>query len=302
MKIDRLIGILSILLQKERVTAEELAKKFEVSRRTIIRDIDSLCCAGIPIVTAKGQGGGIAIMEGFKIDRTLLSSEEMKAILAGLQSLDSVSGTSRYRQLMEKLSADTSGTLDAGSRIIIDLSAWDKSAVSDKIELIKAAMDSNEKISFTYFAPDSENQREIEPYHLIFQWSNWYVWGYCTMRKDFRMFKLTRLINLKRTGEKCEKREAPAYICDKLRHTKGEIKAVVKFDRSLKWRIVDEFGPQMLQFDEDGDIMLTFTWSDVSAFYRYILTFGEKAEIISPEEYRHEFSGLLKRISDRYEM
>ncbi len=302
MKIDRLIGILSILLQKERVTAEELAKKFEVSRRTIIRDIDSLCCAGIPIVTAKGQGGGISIMEGFKIDRTLFSSEEMKAILAGLQSLDSVSGTSRYRQLMEKLSADTSGMLDAGSRIIIDLSAWDKSAVSDKIELIKTAMNNNEKISFTYFAPDGENQREIEPYHLIFQWSNWYVWGYCTMRKDFRMFKLTRLTNLKRTGERCEQREVPAYICDKLLHTRGDIKAVVKFDRALKWRIVDEFGPQMLQFDEAGDIILTFTWSDVSAFYRYILTFGEKAEIISPKEYRHEFSGLLKRISDRYEM
>lgn len=302
MKIERLIGILSILLQKEKVTAKELAEKFEVSRRTIIRDIDSLCCAGIPIATAKGQGGGIAIMEGYKIDRTVLSSEEMKDILSGLRSLDSVSGTSRYRQLMEKLSADTSEMLDAGSRIIIDLSAWDKSAVSDKIELIKAAIDNSEKISFTYFAPGSEHHREIEPYYLIFQWSNWYVWGYCTMRKEFRMFKLTRLTDLKCIREKCENRDIPEYVCEKFRHTIGGIKAVVIFDRSLEWRIVDEFGPKMLQYDKKGDIILTFTWSDVPAFYQYILTYGDKAEIISPEEYRHEFSDLLKRISRRYEM
>ena len=120
MKIDRLIGILSILLQKDRVTASELAERFEVSRRTIVRDIEDINKAGIPIVSYKGQGGGISVMEGFKMDRTLLSSEDMKAILAGLQSLDSVSGTNRYRMLMDKLSADNS-PLNAGQSIIIDL-------------------------------------------------------------------------------------------------------------------------------------------------------------------------------------
>ncbi len=105
MKIDRLIGILSILLQKETVTAPALAEHFEVSRRTISRDIDALCQAGIPIVTKQGVNGGISIMENFKIDRTLLTNSEMKDILAGLRSLDSVNGTNRYGQLMEKLSA-----------------------------------------------------------------------------------------------------------------------------------------------------------------------------------------------------
>ena len=94
MKIDRLIGILSILLQREKVTAPYLADKFEVSRRTISRDIEDICMAGIPIVTARGAGGGISIMEGFRMDKTLLTSREMQSILAGLRSLDSVSGTS----------------------------------------------------------------------------------------------------------------------------------------------------------------------------------------------------------------
>ena len=107
MKMERLIGILSILLQRERVTAPELAEQFEVSRRTIQRDIESLCRAGIPISTAQGAGGGISIMEGYRVDRTVLTAPEMQAILAGLRSLDSVSGTRRYAQLMEKLSAGT---------------------------------------------------------------------------------------------------------------------------------------------------------------------------------------------------
>ena len=141
MKIDRQIGILSILLQRDKITATELAEKFEVSRRTIVRDIEDINRAGIPIQTTQGQNGGISIMENYKIDKTLLSSSELQAILSGLQSLDSVSGTNRYRQLMEKLSADYADTINVDNHIIIDLSMWDKTAVSEKIEKIKGAMD-----------------------------------------------------------------------------------------------------------------------------------------------------------------
>lgn len=143
-------------------------------------------------LSEQGQGGGISIMEGYKIDRTLLSSEDMRTILTGLQSLDSVSDDRRYRQLMEKISADGSVAVNADNHIIIDLSSWDKSAVSDKIELIKTAIEQNIKIAFHYFSPNGESKRKLEPYHLVFQWSNWYVWGYCTHRKDYRMFKLSR--------------------------------------------------------------------------------------------------------------
>ncbi len=297
MKIDRQIGILSILLQKEKVTAGELAERFEVSKRTIIRDIEDINKAGIPIVSERGFGGGISIMEGFKIDRTLLTSCEMQGILAGLKGLDSVSETSRYRQLMDKLSAD--GTVRAND-IIIDLSSWDKAAVADKIELIRTAINGCEKISFTYYSPRGESSRTVEPYSLIFQWSNWYVWGWCENRGDYRMFKLTRLADLRLTGEKFSRREIPEYSCDKLRHTKGEIEAEVRFDSSVKWRIIDEFGTELPRFDEDGSAQVTFTWSDVPSFYQYILSFGDKAEIISPKEYRSGYKNLLKKILEKY--
>ena len=302
MKIDRLIGILSILLQKDKVTSAELAERFEVSRRTILRDIDTLNLSGIPIVSGQGQGGGISIMSGYKIDRTLLSSEDMQAILSGLRSLDSVSGTHRYRQLMEKLSAEDSASVNVDNHIIIDLASWDKTIVSDKIELIKKAMEQRRMISFRYFSPGGETVRRIEPYHLVFQWSSWYVWGYCTERNDYRMFKLTRLTELAISDDITENREVPEYSCDKLRHTNGEVTAKVRFDKQLKWRIIDEFGTDKLTYDENGDIIVTFTWSDEQSLYRYVLTFGEGAEITEPKEYREGFAELLKKISAVYEM
>ena len=122
MKIDRLIGILSVLLQKEKVTAPELASRFEVSRRTINRDIEDLCMAGIPVVTEQGRDGGISILENFRLDRTVLTRAEMQDILAGLRSLDSVNGTNRYGQLMEKLSKGSSDFLTGNQSVLIDLS------------------------------------------------------------------------------------------------------------------------------------------------------------------------------------
>lgn len=299
MKIERLIGILSILLQQDKITASELAEKFEVSVRTILRDVDEIARAGIPIVTSQGQGGGISIMDGYKIDRTLLSSAEMTAIFAGLKSLDSVSGTNRYRQLMDKLSV--SNTVDADNHIIIDLSMWDKNAVAEKIELIKSAIEQNRIITYKYYSPQRIEQRSIEPYRLIFQWSSWYVWGFCTKRQDYRMFKLTRMTGLKCTDEAFVKREIPEYSCDKLRHTRGELTAEVKFDKSVKWRIIDEFGRENFNEDAEGNIILNFTWADKQSLFSYILGFRECAEIISPAEYREEFLELLKNISDKYQ-
>lgn len=301
MKTDRLIGILSLLLQCDRISAAALAEKFEVSRRTILRDIETLSMAGIPIVTAQGQGGGISIMEGFRIDRTLLSNEDMHAILAGLQSLDSVSGTNRYRRLMEKLSVSRTSTMNADSHILIDLSSWDKSAVSDKIELLRNAVEQREAVAFTYYAPGGDSERVIEPYHLVFQWSSWYVWGYCTAREDYRMFKLTRMANLRGTGKPFAQRDVPEYRCEKLRHTICGTESLVRFHPSMKWRMIDEYGTEHLQYDADGYLLMTFRWSDVPAFFQYILTFGNMAEILSPESYRQEFRQLLHGITEKYD-
>ena len=193
MKTDRLIGILSILLQEEKTSAPELAERFEVSRRTINRDIEDLCKAGIPVKTVQGSGGGISIMDGYRMDRTILTSRDMQMILAGLRSLDSVSGTRYYEQLLEKIQPGSSAFVSGRDSILIDLSSWNKASLAPKIGTIQHAIENRKLLEFRYYAPSGESSRTIEPYYLIFQWSSWYVWGWCAVREEFRLFKLNRM-------------------------------------------------------------------------------------------------------------
>ena len=300
MKIDRLIGILSILLQQEKVTAPFLAEKFEVSRRTINRDIEDICKAGIPIVTTQGQNGGISIMEGYRIDRTLLTSSDMQAILAGLRSLDSVSGTNRYQQLMEKISVGNSSVLASNNHILIDLSSWYKSTLAPKIALIQAAIDRKEFIRFTYYSPKGEGQRKIEPYLLLFQWASWYVWGYCHDRLDYRMFKLNRILDLKNTGEKFELRQLPEFNISSERIFPNNIKITALFEPVIKWRLVEEYGIESFKEQPDGKLLFQFKFADKEGLFSWLLSFGNRVELLEPETLRNEFIVLAKEICKKY--
>ena len=155
MKIDRLIGILSVLLQEEKTMAPEMAERFAVSKRTINRDIEDLCKAGIPIRTAQGTGG-ISIMDGYRMDRMILTSKDMQMILAGLRSLDSVSGSSYYSQLMEKIQAGSSEFITGRDSMLIDLSSWYRESLAPKIETIQDAIGDRHLLRFRYYAPSGK--------------------------------------------------------------------------------------------------------------------------------------------------
>ena len=146
MKIDRLIGIITILGQNKTVTAPYLAEKFEVSRRTINRDIEDICKAGIPIVTSQGAGGGISIMEGFSLDTTVFTEQELAAIFTGLKSLDSVSYSASAEKLAQKLGG--SSAISLADNMMIDLASFYKDTLAEKIDLIKKAIRDRYCISF----------------------------------------------------------------------------------------------------------------------------------------------------------
>lgn len=295
MKLDRMIGILSVLLRQEKATAPELAEKFEVSRRTINRDIEALCMAGIPLVTTPGRCGGISIMEGYKIDRTLLSTSEMQAILAGLRSLDSISGTKRYARLMEKLSAGTSGLLAGDPHILISLSSWYKASLSPKIELLHQAILSGRKVSFTYFAPKGESRRTIEPYHLVFQWSSWYIWGWCEKREDFRLFKLGRMTGLN-MGELFEKRGAPLPDLSAGRVFPHSYQVIAEVHPRFQWRLIDEYGPESFTVREDGMLLFSFGFVDKASIVSWIASFGGGAKLLEPAEFRGDVLAFAEEI------
>ena len=300
MKIDRQIGILSILLQKDTVTAPELAEQFEVSRRTINRDIEDLCKAGIPIVTKQGINGGISIMEQYKMDRTLLTNTEMQDILAGLRSLDSVNGTNRYGKLMEKLLAGSSDFMVGNQSVLIDLSSWYKDALAPKIELIRTAIDQGRELEFVYYSPQGESVRCIEPYYLIFRWSSWYVWGWCKKREDFRLFKLNLMDKTQMSEKSFTKRIAPVPDLSNEKIFPGEIKIRALFEKEMKWRLVEEFGPYCFEEQSDGKLLFQADYTDKEAAISWLLTFGDKVELLEPLEIREKIADIAKRIQERY--
>lgn len=301
MKIERLIGILSILLQKDVVTAPYLAEQFEVSRRTINRDIEELSRAGIPIMTRQGANGGISIMENYRIDRTLLTNAELLDILAGLRSLDSINGTNRYGQLMEKLSVGASDFMTGNQSVLIDLSSWYKESLAPKIELIRSAIDNCRELTFFYYAPKGESSRSIEPYYLIFRWSSWYVWGRCKTREDFRLFKLNRMDRLQLSEKVYERRPVPLPDLSNERIFPGGIRVKALFEVNCKWRLVEEFGTGCFEEQADGRLLFHADYTDKENLLTWIMSFRDQAELLEPKELREELQQALERTLKRYQ-
>ena len=300
MKIDRLIGILSVLLQEEKTTAPELAERFEVSRRTINRDIEDLCKAGIPIRTAQGTGGGISIMDGYRMDRTILTSKDMQTILAGLRSLDSVSGSSYYSQLMEKIQAGSSEFVGGSDSILIDLSSWYRESLAPKIETIQSAIENRHMLMFRYYAPSGESDRTVEPYYLVFRWSSWYLWAWCCDRKDYRLFKLNRMVHVRETDNVFVCREAALPDLSDEKVFPGGIKVKALFEADQKWRLVEEFGPACFTESGDGRLLFTADYTDIENLVTWLMTFGDKAEVLEPIEARNEIARMADKMAMLY--
>ena len=300
MKIDRLIGILSILLQKEMITAPELAEHFEVSRRTIVRDIEALCKAGIPIYTMQGNGGGISIMNGYRMDRTLLTSRDMQMILAGLRSMDGVSGSRYYGQLMEKIQVGSSELISGRDSILIDLSSWYKTSLAPKIATMQDAIENRHILEFDYYAPAGESKRSIEPYYVVFKWTSWYVYGWCLMRKDYRLFKLNRMDKVRETEQVfiCRNVPVPDLVSESVFTRNIILKAL--FEPDMKWRLIEEFGPDCYEVQKDGRLLLIRDYSNMNDLTIWMLTFGDKVEVLEPLELRENLKTMAESMLKKY--
>lgn len=299
MKIDRLMGILTILLEKDQVTAPWLAERFEVTRRTINRDIESLCNAGIPITTTQGIYGGISIMDGYRLDKTLLTLSDMQSIWAGLQGLASVSGSNQYIHLMEKISAGKVSDYSARQHLLIDLGSWTKNALFEKIALIHSAIETHQKICFRYFAPKGESRRCIEPYYLIFRWAGWYVYGWCEWKQDYRMFKLNRMLNFE-ISQSFEKRAAahPDFVIEHFYPDDYHAKVLIK--PKYKWRLIEEFGIDSFKKRPDGMLLFQGRFGSEADIITWVLSFLGEAELLEPKSLRNKLCSFGRELSEKY--
>lgn len=298
MKIDRLIGIITTLQQNKKVTAPYLAEKFEVSRRTINRDIEDICRAGIPIVTTQGKDGGISIMDGFNLDTTVFTTEELQAILIGLKSIDSVSHTPHVERLISKISGNS--VMPLSESIVIDLSSYYKESLATKIELLKRAIGLRRLVGFHYYYSKGEADKLIEPYLILFKWSSWYIFGFCTEQQDFRMYKLNRLWNLQMTETEFKPREIPEQSknFDNLFHDNRMITAI--FDSSEKYRLVDEYGVGCYTETEDGRLLFQRGFTNTDNMLIWLLGFGDKVEVLEPLELREQIRSIIRNMYHKY--
>lgn len=283
MKIDRLIAIITILLQQEKITAPELAKRFEVSRRTINRDIEDICKSGIPLVTTQGYGGGISIADGYTINKTLFTNDELQTVLIALKGIDSVSKTSYLATLSDKLFCKDREIINEDI-ILIDLASHYQKPLTEKIDTIKKAIWCKQQISFMYYTNKGEQKRKIEPYRLVFQWSSWYVLGYCLERQAFRLFKLNRLWELSALADKFLSRDVKAEELDfsnYLEEKNFHLKAL--FHESEKSRLIDEYGMDCYSVSKSGELLFEWDFAGYDNMREWIFSFGDKVKILEPQ-------------------
>lgn len=208
MKVDRLVSIIMILLDKERIGAQELADMFEVSPRTIYRDVDTINMAGIPIRSTSGVGGGFEIMEKYKVNKKVFSTADLSAILMGLSNFANMLQGEELVNALAKIKsfipADRAKDIELKvNQIFIDLSPWmGNSNIQPYLEIIKVALQESKLLTFEYLAHHgNKTARAVEPYQLVLKGSHWYLQGYCRIRKDYRLFRISRMSKLQIQAE-----------------------------------------------------------------------------------------------------
>lgn len=299
MQIHRILGILVTLLEKEKVTAPQLAKQFEVSRRTIQRDLDSILMAGIPILTSQGYNGGISLEHGYSIDKTLFTVDEIDAIVTGLGSIESVSEGKQLSYLFDKLAHKKNESYQTHDKIRIDLASHYKDTLTPKIALIKKVIELKQCIGFDYYAKQ-ETRREIEPYLLIYTYANWYVFGYCLTRCDFRYFKLNRLWKLSLSEKACQEREIPEVELHFETFYTNEIKLIASFAKTEKYRLIEEYGLDSF-YERENDLLFETSFNTLETLVSWILSFNENVEVIEPQAARASLKAIATKLYQLYE-
>lgn len=294
MQINRLFEIVYLLLEKETATAKELAGHFEVSVRTIYRDIDILSAAGIPVYTNKGKGGGISLLDNFVLDKSILSEEEQNQIIFALQSLEKLDKNSEKKAL-EKMSRLFHK--ETRNWIEIDFSSWGNE--NKKFEMIKQAILNRQVIEFTYFnSYGEEMKRTVEPLQIWFKDKAWYIKAYCRAKEDYRIFKITRMRNIEILEETFE-RELPKEQERKIYEIKL-ISLELEISKEKAYRVYDEFEKENITKKEDGNFIVHIDYPENDWVYEYILSFGEHIKVIAPEYAKNMIKDKIEKMMKNY--
>jgi len=285
---------------KNRATAQELANHFEVSKRTILRDIDTLSGVGIPIYTMQGKGGGISIHDSFVLNKTLITEDEQQQILFALQgmsatkSVELTSILTRLQNLFEK-----TGT----NWIEVDFSRWGNSDEDKtKFDLLRNALIKEKTIRFTYFSSYGQKTfREAYPLKLAFKSVSWYLQTFCLLKNDYRTFKISRMKSIEILDLSFD---SSAYTVPNIEsvgfETQNLVDLKIKIEASYAFRVYDEFEEKSIEKNADGSFVVSMRIPHDYWLIEYILSFGSAIEVLEPLAIRLELAEIAGKIAEKY--
>ncbi|MCP4138628.1 MAG: YafY family transcriptional regulator [bacterium] len=308
MKIDRLLSIIMVLLERKKISATKLAEMFEVTPRTIYRDIETINQAGIPVVAYPGINGGISIMEGYKLDKKFFTASDIITLLIGLGSVSStLSGNEIVGALTKVKSlipAEQFKDIELRSnQVTIDLTTWaGNKSLQENLETIKKGLNERKYLSFQYFdGSGKKSTRKVEPYQLVLKEAHWYLQGYCTAKKNFRIFKLSRISTLKILDAAFTPREFTPRPLDGSGWIEKKIITIkLLVDRSLRERIAERCGEENIKPHGKNKLLVTFPFVPDDHGYNLLLGYGDKCECLEPEEVRKEMIHRIKDLMNVY--
>lgn len=294
---NRLFEIVYLLMQKKKITAKELADRFEVSTRTIYRDIEILSRANIPVYAIKGKDGGIGLLDEYVLNKTILSEEEQNQILFALQGMKKVVGEEE-KDILEKLSILFNKKVK--DWIKIDFSNWGKNHTQeDRFDMLKTAILNKNQIEFTYYNSNgNESKRIVEPLQIWFKDKSWYLISYCKLKEDYRIFKIARIKEIKMLEEHFE-RTLPKEKKEEKYHFKT-ISLELEISTEMAYRVYDEFESSQISKKENGNFIVKVEYPDNEWVYGYILSFGEYIKVLSPDKAKGIIKNKLEKTLKNY--
>lgn len=302
MKINRLLEITLLLLNRGTVTARELADRFGVSTRTIYRDVDDLSSAGVPVFTSKGRSGGVSLLENYTFNRALVTEHERDGILLALKTLQStrypgIEGViGKIGALFKNISAD--------DWVHVEFSPWGSGPDdSNKFTDTRRAILESKVITFDYISAEGvKSRRSVEPMRLVFRGQAWYLWGYCRTRRDFRTFRLSRIRSLVVTGESFQRR-----IVENKEQGESSVNLAkmvtikLKFQPEILYRLYDDYDDEKIVKNPDGTCQTTITLLEDEWVYGHILSFGSYVEVLEPPHIRDIIRQRLEKALEYYQ-
>lgn len=305
MKLYRLLHLMNILVNNDKVTIKQLSEKLEVSRRTIYRDLETLTMAGFPIVSYPGYDGGITVAEGYKLDKCLLSLEDWENILTGLNTIKTMGDTEKIEYLIGKIAPKNIETINQQSDIVIDLSQWYDDEAQDLIVGIRNAISNKQLVSIEYISKISSTVRTIEPYKLVFKERDWYVYAYCLLRMDFRLFKLNRISAYEITTDYFVPRQVtvPSFALKNRLYEKGnnvQYRIALEFALENKEFLLQALGALNFKITDNKGI-IDFITTNLDYMVNLIISLQDKVKVVSPPILQERVLQTINKMKKIYE-